>query len=115
MNEERMPVLIGCGQVTDKRPPEEGATAIELMVDVARLLQERPFPQQLLIFDPRKSLINEVIRFLYDNLNGRLQLRDIAAQFHLSERHINRLFKKATGQDEVSAHHLQHSKFMIYE
>ena len=36
MNEATMPVLIGCGQVTDKRPPEEAGTPIELMAEVAR-------------------------------------------------------------------------------
>lgn len=36
MNEANIPVLIGCGQITDKRSPEEGSTPIELMVDVAR-------------------------------------------------------------------------------
>jgi acetyl-CoA C-acetyltransferase len=36
MNEATMPVLIGCGQLTDKRAPEEAGTPIELMADVAR-------------------------------------------------------------------------------
>ncbi len=36
MNEARMPVLIGCGQLTDKRPPEDAGTPVELMVEVAR-------------------------------------------------------------------------------
>ncbi|MFT6287082.1 MAG: acetyl-CoA C-acetyltransferase [Alcanivorax sp.] len=36
MNEANMPVLIGCGQVTDKRPPEEGGTPIDLMAEVSR-------------------------------------------------------------------------------
>ena len=31
MNETTMPVLIGCGQLTDKRPAEEAGTVIELM------------------------------------------------------------------------------------
>jgi acetyl-CoA C-acetyltransferase len=35
MNEARMPVLIGCGQLTDKRNPEEGATVLEMMADSA--------------------------------------------------------------------------------
>jgi acetyl-CoA C-acetyltransferase len=35
MNEANMPVLIGCGQLTDKRPVEEAGTPIELMVEVA--------------------------------------------------------------------------------
>ena len=36
MNETTMPVLIGCGQLTDKRPAEEAGTVIELMMEVAR-------------------------------------------------------------------------------
>jgi acetyl-CoA C-acetyltransferase len=36
MSEANIPVLIGCGQVTDKRPPEEGGTPIDLMVEVSR-------------------------------------------------------------------------------
>jgi len=36
MNEANIPVLIGCGQSTDRRPPELGSTPIELMADVAR-------------------------------------------------------------------------------
>jgi acetyl-CoA C-acetyltransferase len=35
MNEANIPVLIGCGQLTDKRPVEEAGTPIELMVEVA--------------------------------------------------------------------------------
>jgi acetyl-CoA C-acetyltransferase len=37
MNEATMPVLIGCGQLTDRRPPEEAGTPIELMAEVARM------------------------------------------------------------------------------
>ena len=36
MNDARMPVLIGCAQTTDKRDPEEAATPIQLMAQVAR-------------------------------------------------------------------------------
>lgn len=36
MNDANIPVLIGCGQLTDKRPPEEGATPVEIMAEVAR-------------------------------------------------------------------------------
>jgi acetyl-CoA C-acetyltransferase len=35
MNEDTTPVLIGCGQLTDKRSPEEGGTVIQLMAEVA--------------------------------------------------------------------------------
>lgn len=36
MSEANTPVLIGAGQITDKRAPEEGATPVELMAEVAR-------------------------------------------------------------------------------
>jgi acetyl-CoA C-acetyltransferase len=36
IDETRIPVLIGCGQFTDKRDPEEAATPIELMAETAR-------------------------------------------------------------------------------
>lgn len=49
MNEAQMPVLIGCGQTTDKRPPEEGATAVELMAEVARKAADDAGPGQVLL------------------------------------------------------------------
>lgn len=49
MNEATIPVLIGCGQITDKRSPEEGATAVELMVEVARRAAEDAGPGQALL------------------------------------------------------------------
>jgi acetyl-CoA C-acetyltransferase len=49
MNEATMPVLIGCGQVTDKRPPEEAGTPIELMVEVARKAAADAGPGQALL------------------------------------------------------------------
>ena len=35
-DEARMPVLIGCGQLTDHRPADEASTPIDLMVEVAQ-------------------------------------------------------------------------------
>ena len=49
MNETCMPVLIGCGQLTDKRPPEEAGTPIELMVEVARRAAADAGPGQALL------------------------------------------------------------------
>ncbi|MFT4614854.1 MAG: acetyl-CoA C-acetyltransferase [Bacteroidia bacterium] len=49
MNEATMPVLIGCGQVTDRRSPEEGGTPIELMVEVARQAAADAGPGQALL------------------------------------------------------------------
>jgi acetyl-CoA C-acetyltransferase len=36
MNQANMPVLIGAGQITDKREPSEASTPVELMAEVAR-------------------------------------------------------------------------------
>lgn len=49
MNEATMPVLIGCGQLTDKRPIEEAGTVIELMVEVARKAAADAGPGQALL------------------------------------------------------------------
>ena len=49
MNEATMPVLIGCGQLTDKRAPEEAGTPIELMVEVARKAAADAGPGQALL------------------------------------------------------------------
>jgi acetyl-CoA C-acetyltransferase len=49
MNETTMPVLIGCGQLTDKRPAEEAGTVIELMTEVARKAAADAGPGQALL------------------------------------------------------------------
>ena len=49
MNEACIPGLIGCGQLTDKRPPEEAGTPIELMAEVARRAAADAGPGQALL------------------------------------------------------------------
>lgn len=49
MNEANMPVLIGCGQLTDKRPVEEAATPLELMVEVALIAATDAGPGQAML------------------------------------------------------------------
>ena len=49
MNEALMPVLIGCGQMTDKRPPGEAGTPVELMAEVARKAADDAGPGQVLL------------------------------------------------------------------
>lgn len=44
------------------------------------------------------GIVDEICRFLQDNLQRPLRVRDVATQFHLSERHINRLFKAERGE-----------------
>lgn len=49
MNEANIPVLIGCGQLTDKRDPEDAGTAVELMIEVARKAADDAGPGQALL------------------------------------------------------------------
>jgi acetyl-CoA C-acetyltransferase len=49
MNEALMPVLIGCGQLTDKRPPQEAGSPIEIMAEVARKAAADAGPGQALL------------------------------------------------------------------
>jgi acetyl-CoA C-acetyltransferase len=49
VNEDLMPVLIGCGQTTDRRGPEDAATPAQLMVEVARAAAADAGPGQVLL------------------------------------------------------------------
>ena len=44
MSDKNIPVLIGAGQITDKRDPGEAATPVELMAEVARLAADDAGP-----------------------------------------------------------------------
>lgn len=43
-------------------------------------------------------VVGTIIQYLRDNYAQPLTLKKVAAQVHLSERHMSRMFKKATGQ-----------------
>ncbi len=44
------------------------------------------------------AVVKTIIRYLNDNYHQPLKLEAIAAQVHLSERHMSRIFKSVTGQ-----------------
>lgn len=48
--------------------------------------------------DIQSTIVREVIQYLKDNYSQPIQIRDIAAQVHISERHISRLFLQATNK-----------------
>ena len=48
------------------------------------------------------------VRFIHDNLNRPLPLPEIAAQVHLSPRHLSRVFLKFTGK--APAHYITHAR-----
>ncbi len=49
MNNDLTPVLVGCGQLTDRRSPETGGTPIELMAEVATMAAADAGPGEALL------------------------------------------------------------------
>jgi len=76
------------------------ALTSKLLLDVARAVAagavscEEPEHKPL---SQAESVTQTVIRYLQDNLSRPIQIRDVAAQVHLSERHLSRLFQQITG------------------
>ena len=73
---------------------------VKLLLDTARTLVDVP-EQANQAEQTAKSLdeatVQVIIRYLHDNLNRPVLIRDLAAQIHLSERHTSRLFHKIRG------------------
>ena len=73
---------------------------VKLLLDTARAVVE-VLPQFILddlsAKSPEETVIHMVVRYLRDNYNHAISIRDLAVQVHLSERHICRLFRKMMG------------------
>lgn len=77
----------------------------KLILDTARAVTPpRPVAQPGTPLDDERSrlsheqrLIQQITRYLHDNYNRPITIRDVAAQVHLSERHVSRIFHNATG------------------
>ncbi len=83
--------------------------AAKLIIDTARAVA--PPPIALDVDTPNQSfapeqMIRQITRYLNDNFSRPLTIRDVAAQVHLSERHISRIFHNATGT--TIKDHVQH-------
>ena len=79
----------------------EGLTA-KLIIDTARAVVP-PLPKlrsDLLEVDqtPHQQTLKLIIQYLRDNYTRSITIRDIAAQVHLSERHVSRLFQQSVGR-----------------
>ena len=84
----------------------EGLIA-KLIIDTARSVVpiEVPNPRitqashlQSLTYTPTQQIFKQIEQYLRDNFARPITIRDVAAQVHLSERHISRLFQQATGK-----------------
>lgn len=76
------------------------ALIAKLLLDTARAVVEIPphcIQNDRLPKSPEEAVVEIVVRYLRDNYNRTISLRDLEAQVHLSERHICRLFRKVMG------------------
>src|SRR3954452_22095996 len=75
-----------------------GLTA-KLLVDSARAVTGSVEIEQIDTPSPdaAQAAVRTAVRYLRDNLARPIEVRDVAAQVHLSERHLTRLFRRETG------------------
>ncbi len=76
------------------------ALTTSLVLETARAFQDRlaaPQPAPSGGDGVDASAVRTMVRYLNDNYNRRVSVRDVAAQVHLSARHAARLFRQATG------------------
>ena len=76
--------------------------SFKLVLDTARAVTDTSRIFQPVAPPPRApSTASEtaqiIVRYLQDNYSRRTEVRDVASQVHLSERHVSRLFRQATG------------------
>jgi AraC family L-rhamnose operon transcriptional activator RhaR len=74
--------------------------AAKLIIDTARAVSDAPAPLDEPEPHPREArdvLVQRMARYLRDNYCRGVQIRDVAAQVHLSERHTSRLFHQVMG------------------
>lgn len=71
---------------------------VKLLLDTARAVVNLPDSKAV---SPARThaeqIAQKIVRYLHDNYNRRVLVRDVAAQVHLSERHTNRIFQEVMG------------------
>lgn len=73
--------------------------ATQLVIETARAFTQLPsHTVQHPETNYQDAVVRTIIRYLHDNYRKPLKLRDIAAQVHLSERHMSRIFRATTKQ-----------------
>lgn len=76
--------------------------AAKLLLDSARAFTAGIAPEPLASAERgAKSVVATAVRYLRDNYARPIEVRDVAAQVHLSERHLSRLFARETGKSIV--------------
>lgn len=76
------------------------ALALKLLLETARCVTEGAIPGETIEPPPHsdgEAIAKTAIRYLRDNFTRPIAVRDVAAQVHLSERHLSRLFHDVMG------------------
>lgn len=73
---------------------------VKLVLDVARVVTDATLQDHegYASLERDQQLVLEIERYIHDNYNRALLLRDVAAYVHLSERHTNRVFQQVKGE-----------------
>ena len=102
------------------------ALVMKLLLDTARAVTDLPpVASEGQTPDSSETLVKDMTRYLRDNYQRPVRVRDVAAQVHLSERHTNRLFRQVMGMSikayltqfrlEVAAQHLLSQQMTVTE
>ncbi len=70
----------------------------KLLLDTARAVTNVHVPLVQTLRPASDAAVNLIVRYLQDNYDRPLSIRDVVSQVHLSERHARRLFLEATGK-----------------
>jgi AraC family L-rhamnose operon transcriptional activator RhaR len=78
----------------------------QLLLETGRAVTDEPSRRGALPppeKEPGNLLAERIMRYLHDNYSRPIGVADIAAQAHVSERHMSRLFRQATGTSLIEA------------
>lgn len=112
-------------EITRKEPgygPIIEGQAAKLVIDTARAVVDvARIPADPLTGsakDHAEVVAQQIARYLRDNRGRPLSLRDVAAQVHLSERHINRVFHRTMGvsiMEYLTSVRMDHAAHLLLE
>lgn len=69
----------------------------KLLLETARSVTNIPVSSDTST-DIQSTVVRKIVQYLKDNYHQPILIRDIAAQVHMSERHVSRLFLQSTGK-----------------